>query len=69
MWKPVLSAANQVRSIRIPPNGRTATRPSGSRLPGAAPVLQLDELGGGFVDKELDGILVGHPVGTGNRGR
>ena len=32
MWKPVLSAANQVRSIAIPPNGRTATLPSGSRL-------------------------------------
>ena len=34
MWKPVLSAANQVRSIFIPPKGRTATDPSGSRLHG-----------------------------------
>src|SRR6266566_3297873 len=34
MWKPVLSAANQVRSCVMPPNGRTATCPSGSRLQG-----------------------------------
>ena len=34
MWKPVLSAANHVRFIFIPPNGRTATLPSGSRLHG-----------------------------------
>ena len=34
MWKPVLSAANQVRSIFIPPKGRTATLPSGMRLQG-----------------------------------
>ena len=34
MWKPVLSAANQVRSLFIPPNGRTAMCPSGSRLHG-----------------------------------
>src|SRR3990172_5746990 len=33
-WKPVLSAANQVRSFCIPPKGRTATLPSGSRLQG-----------------------------------
>ena len=34
MWKPVLSAANHVRIFFIPPNGRTAMRPSGSRLHG-----------------------------------
>src|SRR5262245_60533511 len=34
MWKPVLSAANQVRSCFMPPNGRTATCPSDSRLHG-----------------------------------
>src|SRR6266487_1191151 len=34
MWKPVLSAANQVRICFMPPNGRTATCPSGSRLHG-----------------------------------
>src|SRR6266550_2971976 len=34
MWKPVLSAANQVRICFMPPNGRTATCPSGSRLQG-----------------------------------
>ena len=34
MWKPVLSAANHVRSIFIPPKGRTATCPFGSRLQG-----------------------------------
>jgi hypothetical protein len=34
MWNPVLSAANQVRCTFMPPNGRTATWPSGSRLQG-----------------------------------
>ena len=34
MWKPVLSAANQVRIFFMPPNARTATRPSGRRLHG-----------------------------------
>ena len=34
MWKPVLSAANHVRIFFMPPNGRTATRPSFSRLQG-----------------------------------
>ena len=34
MWKPVLSVANHVRWMRMPPNGRTATLPSGSRLHG-----------------------------------
>ena len=34
MWKPVLSAANHVRWAFMPPNGRTATLPSGSRLQG-----------------------------------
>jgi len=34
MWKPTLSAANAVRFTLIPPNARTATRPSGSRLHG-----------------------------------
>jgi hypothetical protein len=34
MWKPVLSAANQVRIRFMPPNARTATRPSGCRLHG-----------------------------------
>ena len=34
MWKPVLSAANHVRSIFMPPKGRTATVPSGLRLHG-----------------------------------
>ena len=33
-WKPVLSAANTVRGTLMPPNGRTASRPSGSRLHG-----------------------------------
>jgi len=33
-WNPVLSAANQVRFFFIPPNGRTATWPSGVRLHG-----------------------------------
>ena len=34
MWKPVLSAANQVRIFFMPPKGRTATCPSGCRLHG-----------------------------------
>ena len=34
MWKPVLSAANQVRIRFMPPKARTATRPSGCRLHG-----------------------------------
>jgi hypothetical protein len=34
MWKPVLSAANQVRCFFMPPNGRTAMWPSGVRLHG-----------------------------------
>ena len=34
MWKPVLSAANQVRIFFMPPNARTAMRPSGCRLHG-----------------------------------
>jgi len=29
MWKPVLSAANQVRMFFMPPNARTAIRPFG----------------------------------------
>ena len=34
MWKPVLSAANQVRFFFMPPKARTAIRPSGCRLHG-----------------------------------
>ena len=34
MWKPVLSAANHVRWTFMPPKGRTAMWPSGSRLQG-----------------------------------
>ena len=34
MWKPDLSAANQVRCFFMPPKGRTATDPFGSRLQG-----------------------------------
>ncbi len=34
MWKPVLSAANQVRSIFMPPKGRTLACPSSLRLHG-----------------------------------
>jgi hypothetical protein len=34
MWNPVLSAANHVRLFFMPPNARTATRPSGWRLQG-----------------------------------
>ncbi|SUX55630.1 Uncharacterised protein [Chromobacterium vaccinii] len=34
MWKPVLSAANQVRSIFMPPKARTLTLPSSLRLHG-----------------------------------
>ena len=33
-WNPVRSAANQVRFFFIPPNARTAIRPSGCRLHG-----------------------------------
>ena len=44
MWKPVLSAANHVRIFFMPPNGRTAIRPSASRLHGTAPVLEAEEL-------------------------
>ncbi len=33
-WNPVLSAANHVRICFMPPNGRTATWPSASRLHG-----------------------------------
>jgi hypothetical protein len=33
-WKPVLSAANQVRFFFMPPKARTATCPSGVRLHG-----------------------------------
>ena len=34
MWKPVLSAANQVRLFFMPPKARTAMRPSSWRLHG-----------------------------------
>ena len=34
MWKPVLSAANQVRSIFMPPKARTLAWPSAVRLQG-----------------------------------
>src|SRR5207245_9078554 len=34
MWKPLLSAAKQVRQVVMPPKGRTAMWPSGSRLHG-----------------------------------
>ena len=34
MWKPVLSAAKQVRHVVMPPKGRTLMLPSGSRLQG-----------------------------------
>ena len=34
MWKPVLSVAYHVRLVLMPPNARTATRPSFSRLHG-----------------------------------
>ena len=34
MWKPVLSAAYQVRIFFMPPKARTATCPSGCRLQG-----------------------------------
>ena len=34
MWKPVLSAAKQVRQVVMPPKGRALILPSGSRLQG-----------------------------------
>ena len=67
MWKPVLSAANQVRMFFMPPNARTATRPFGLPAPGAAPVLELEELARCLVDERLDRVLVAEPVAPGDR--
>src|SRR6185369_15110983 len=43
MWKPVLSAANQVRSIFMPPKARTLARPSAVRLQA---IVRLRDRGG-----------------------
>jgi hypothetical protein len=65
MWKPDLSAANQVRGSSSRRNGaRWPCRPvCGS---GATPVLQLDHLVGGVVDEVLDYVLLTQPVTTGD---
>ena len=66
-WKPVLSAANQVRFFFIPPNARTATWPSGSRLHGQPQCSSLISSRGRLGDERLDGVLVAQPVAAGDR--
>ena len=62
MWKPDLSAANQVRMIFMPPNGRTATEPSGSRLHGQPQRSICSSSFGRFGDEVVDRVLVAQPV-------
>ena len=38
--------------------------PVGIAAPGAAPVLQLNHLADGFLDKNLNRVLIGKPVGA-----
>src|SRR3989304_2467393 len=66
-WKPVLSAANQVRSFCIPPKGRTATLPSGSAPPGPPPVLYRQQPRGPLGGEELHRVLIGQPVRAADR--
>ncbi len=67
MWKPDLSAANQVRLIFMPPKGRTATEPSGSRLQGQPQCSSWMQFLGCFLDEVLDGVLVAQPVAAADR--
>ena len=69
MWKPVLSAAYHVRSIFMPPNGRTATLPSGSRLHGQPQCSICMSSSGACVDEQLDRVLVAQPVAARRRCR
>ena len=66
MWKPVLSAANHVRIFFMPPNGRTAMRPSGSRLHGQPQCSSRSSSSRRFLDERLDGVLVAQPVAAGD---
>ena len=66
MWKPVLSAANHVRIFFMPPNGRTATRPSGSRLQGQPQCSSRSSSSRRFPDERLDGVLIAEPVAAGD---
>ena len=62
MWKPDLSAANQVRCFFMPPNGRTATEPFGSRLQGQPQCSSWMSSLGASSTRYCDGILVAQPV-------
>ena len=66
MWKPVLSAANQVRIFFMPPKARTATRPSGCRLHGHPQCSSCSSSRGASCDERLDGVLVAQPVAAGD---
>ncbi len=62
MWKPVLSAANQVRSIFMPPKGRTLTWPSSLRLHGQPQCSSLHHLFVRVGYEVFDDILLAQPV-------
>ena len=66
MWKPVLSAANQVRIFFMPPNGRTAMLAVRLAAPGTAPMLQAQQLLRGLLDERLHGVLVAQPIAAGD---
>ena len=67
MWKPVLSAANQVRILFMPPKARTATRPSGCRLHGHPQCSSCSSSRGASLHERLDRVLVAQPVAPGDR--
>ena len=66
MWKPVLSAANQVRIFFMPPKARTAMCPSGCRLQGQPQCSSCSSSRGGLLDERLDRVLVTQPVAAGD---
>ena len=66
MWKPVLSAANQVRLFFIPPKARTAMCPSGSRFHGQPQRSSCSSSCGASLNECLDRILIAEPVAAGD---
>ena len=62
MWKPVRSAANQVRSVCMPPKARTFDAAVRRTAPGAAPLLHLHELLVRVGNEVLDHVLLAQPV-------
>ena len=66
IWKPLRSAANQVRSIFMPPKARTLMWPSGLRLHGQPQCSSCTISSRAVRDEIFDDVLLAQPVAAGD---